>query len=147
MASAPVSFSELKAGRNSPSIVARLLRFWEAPSINVSRLNTFKHLLNNGAIYALSGFDVTRSNSHFKLCDSPVCIRFTDNTSFEEAPETNFSIPTEMFRFRNHDQLLALANTNSELPDIISEVTSIKTVLNEATNIPDRVMAHIRLAR
>lgn len=102
-------------------------------TINVARLNTFKHLLNNGGLYAISGFDVTRSNHHFKLCDSPVSIRFTEKTSFVQVPETHTSIPKEMFRYRDYDQLVALANTNSELPG-----QSIRIVLlnfKEAVNI------------
>nr|VDC62228.1 unnamed protein product [Brassica rapa] len=41
--------------------------------VSVHRLNTFREL-REGAIYELSGFDVTKSNNRFKLCDSVVAI-------------------------------------------------------------------------
>ncbi|KAG2274543.1 hypothetical protein Bca52824_057098 [Brassica carinata] len=37
------------------------------------RLNAFKNLLREVGVYELSVFDVARSNSHFKLCESLVC--------------------------------------------------------------------------
>lgn len=33
MASSPLCFSDLKAGRNAQPVVARLLRFWEARNV------------------------------------------------------------------------------------------------------------------
>ncbi|KAG2277797.1 hypothetical protein Bca52824_060352 [Brassica carinata] len=58
----------------------------------------------------------TTSYNTFPLSDAHVSIRFTDGTTFEELTDSDKSIPTEMFRFRNYDQLLALANTNRHLP-------------------------------
>lgn len=37
----------------------------------------------------------------------------------DELTEFDKSIPTEMFRFQSYDQLLALADTNRQLPDIL----------------------------
>ncbi|XP_018486034.1 uncharacterized protein LOC108856673 isoform X6 [Raphanus sativus] len=36
----------------------------------------------------------------------------------------------ERFRFRNHDELLCLDNTNTHLPDVIGELTSIKDTVS-----------------
>ncbi|CAN7043003.1 unnamed protein product, partial [Brassica rapa subsp. trilocularis] len=69
-----------------------------------------------GSVYSLSGFDVTHSDNKFRLSDAPVSIRFTDGTAFDELTNSGKSIPTEMFRFQSYDQLLALANTNRQLP-------------------------------
>lgn len=61
----------------------------------------------------------TTSYNTFPLSDAHVSIRFTDGTTFEELTDSDKSIPTEMFRFRNYDQLLALANTNRHLPRML----------------------------
>ncbi|KAG5383099.1 hypothetical protein IGI04_034569 [Brassica rapa subsp. trilocularis] len=85
-------------------------------SVSVHRLNTFRELLREGAMYELGGFDVTRSNNRFKHGDSAVAIRLNKFTNMVEVPAVANLIPTEMFRFRSVDQLMSLANTNVELP-------------------------------
>ena len=91
-------------------------------TVNVHRLNTFRHLFNVGSMYSVSGFDVTHSNLNFKLSDSPVSIRFNDETDFKDLTETNFlknisgSTILKTLLVRSHDQLLGLANTNTHLP-------------------------------
>ncbi|KAG2307321.1 hypothetical protein Bca52824_027069 [Brassica carinata] len=77
------------------------------------------YLLKEGGIYELSVFDVVRSNSHFKLLGSPVSICFNDQTNFVELAETTSFIPTEKFRFQKYAQLMALANTNVDLPGLL----------------------------
>ncbi|CAH8386126.1 unnamed protein product [Eruca vesicaria subsp. sativa] len=81
----------------------------------VHRLNTFRELLRGGATYELSGFDVTRSNNHFKLCDYVVSIWLNEFKKMVEVPAVA-PIPTELFRFRSLEELMALANTNVHLP-------------------------------
>ncbi|KAF3593098.1 hypothetical protein DY000_02024409 [Brassica cretica] len=71
-------------------------------TIHASRLR--RHL-SEGSVYSLSGFEVTRSNNNFPLSDSPVSIRFNDRTSFAETTNSKKDIPTELFRFRSHEQL------------------------------------------
>ncbi|KAH0936493.1 hypothetical protein HID58_013610 [Brassica napus] len=68
---------------------------------------TFKHHLR----------EVTRSNHYLKLTISPVSIRFTPQTIFVQVTETINHIPSEVFMFRNYEQLMLLANTNPLLPD------------------------------
>ena len=87
-------------------------------SINSSRVDTFRRRLSEGSIYSLSGFNVARSNPKFRLSDSPVSIRLNDETFFETKTDSDKDIPTEIFRFHSHEQLLALTNTNRELPGI-----------------------------
>ncbi|KAH0849572.1 hypothetical protein HID58_096242 [Brassica napus] len=52
-------------------------------------------------LYDLSGFDVTKTNQSFRLSDSHVSIRFTEQTKFHELPENRGLIPMELFRFRD----------------------------------------------
>lgn len=73
-------------------------------------------------MFELSGFDVTRSNNYFKLCDSPVAIHLNEFTKMVEVPAVAHLISTEMFRFRSIEQLMSLANTNVELPGMSSSV-------------------------
>lgn len=73
-------------------------------------------------MFELSGFDVTRSNNYFKLCDSLVAIRLNEFTKMVEVPAVAHLISTEMFRFRSVGQLMSLANTNVELPGMSSSV-------------------------
>ncbi|CAN6824307.1 unnamed protein product [Brassica oleracea] len=68
--------SDLETGRFEDVVVTR--------TITAHRLYSFKNLLSEGAVYELSVFYIARSNNHFKLCASPVCIRFTEHTSFVE---------------------------------------------------------------
>uniref|UniRef100_M4FBD1 Uncharacterized protein n=1 Tax=Brassica campestris TaxID=3711 RepID=M4FBD1_BRACM len=84
-------------------------------------------------MYELSGFDVTRSNNRFKLGDSAMAIWLNKFTNMVEVPAVANLIPTEMFMFRSVDQLMSLANTNAELPDIIGEVSDIRTTYNDHT--------------
>ncbi|CAF1919223.1 unnamed protein product [Brassica napus] len=161
MAAPQFSLSELRPGRCARIVVTRLLRFWEArnakkdgelmgssliqASVPVHRLNTFRELLREGAMYDLSGFDVSRSNNNFKLCDSVVAIWLNEFTKMVEVPAVANHIPTEMFRFRSVEQLMSLANTNVELPDIIGEVSDIRTTYNDHTQTTQRVMVNIRV--
>ncbi|KAF8050973.1 hypothetical protein N665_1839s0004 [Sinapis alba] len=89
-------------------------------------------------MYELSGFDVTRSNNHFKLGDSVVSIRLNEFTKMIEVPAVANPIRTEIFRFRSLEELKALANTNVPLPDI-------RTTYNDHAQTTQRVMVNIRV--
>ncbi|CAH8359617.1 unnamed protein product [Eruca vesicaria subsp. sativa] len=58
-------------------------------SLNVHRLNTFRHVLQEGSVYELSVFDVARSFLSFKFGDAHVSTRFTKHTVLVELTETN----------------------------------------------------------
>ncbi|KAH0908103.1 LOW QUALITY PROTEIN: hypothetical protein HID58_031424, partial [Brassica napus] len=165
-----VLLANLRAGRCSNTAEVRLLRFWEARnvrkdgelmsldmllldeqstlihgSINSSRVDTFRRRLSEGSVYSLSGFDVARANPKYRLSDSPVSIRFNDGTFFEPKTDSDKDIPTELFRFRSHEQFLALANTNRELPDIVGGVSSVRSTITDGLRGPQRVMVTLRL--
>ncbi|KAL0724796.1 hypothetical protein Bca4012_039395 [Brassica carinata] len=135
------SFSDLKTRKCTSVVEARLLRFWEArnlkrgvelmwmdmllvdvnatrmqASISASRLPRFHSRLAAGTMFSASGFDVSRSALNFGLSDSPLMIRFTEATSFDELTEPVSPLPEECFRFRNQTKLVGLSNTNTQLP-------------------------------
>ncbi|CDY50279.1 BnaAnng10430D [Brassica napus] len=58
-----------------------LLRLLQG-SISVHRLNTFRHVLQEGSAYELSVFDVARSNPSFKFGDSLVSIRYVGEVGY-----------------------------------------------------------------
>ncbi|WZY95223.1 hypothetical protein YC2023_067552 [Brassica napus] len=77
MAASQIVLSELRPGCCARIVVTRLLRFWEARNAKKggALMGVDMLLLDD---QELSGFDVTRSSNHFKLCDSVVgcCICF-----------------------------------------------------------------------
>ncbi|CAF2072283.1 unnamed protein product, partial [Brassica napus] len=76
--------------------------------------------LRAGSMYSFTGFDVTQCNQNFRLSHSSLLIRFSDATTcattLAELTEPSSPIPKECFRFRNHSEMLGLANTNTQLP-------------------------------
>ncbi|XP_013583329.1 PREDICTED: uncharacterized protein LOC106292272 [Brassica oleracea var. oleracea] len=162
--------ANLRAGRCSNTVEVRLLRFWEARNINkggelmsiemllideadtlvqgcVSAVHQrkFRERLAEGSVYILSRFDVTRSKPKFKLSDGPVSILFYEGTDFEKLAATARIIPTEHFRFRTHEQILELANTSRQLPDVIGEVRAIRSTITDRLPGAQRVMLTLRM--
>ncbi|KAG2277383.1 hypothetical protein Bca52824_027073 [Brassica carinata] len=81
-----------------------------------------------------------RSNSHFKLTDTPVAMRFNDHTKVVELTEP---IPTENFRFPKYEQLM--------LPmfsaDVFGDVCDIKTTYKDETHAIQRVVVTVPIDR
>ncbi|KAF2565327.1 hypothetical protein F2Q70_00027219 [Brassica cretica] len=106
-------------------------------TISASRLPQFRERLHAGTMFSVSGFDISRCAQNFRLTDSPLMIRFNESTSFEELTEPVSPLAEEAFRFRNQQELIGLANTNTQLPgndigfkldvDIIGEIVSVKS--------------------
>ncbi|KAF3545639.1 hypothetical protein DY000_02001571 [Brassica cretica] len=120
---------DLKSGKCSSAVEARLLRFWEAKNVKrggelmwfdlllidvnstmmqatiyANRLSRFRSKLAAGTMFTISGFDVTRCAQNFRLTDSPLMIRFNDSTAFDELTKPVSPLPEEGFRFRDHSQ-------------------------------------------
>ncbi|KAH0904104.1 hypothetical protein HID58_043607 [Brassica napus] len=170
MANVLVLLSDLHSGRSSSAVEVRLLRFWEArnvrrsgelmgvdmllldsqstmmpATVNVNRLATHLTNLEEGSVYSLTGFEVTHCNQNYRLSDSSLLIRFTDSTSFKKVTEPAVPIPLESFRFRNYSEMLGLANSNNQLPDLIGEITAVKSTVTDPPQDKNRVMATIRM--
>ncbi|XP_024010473.1 uncharacterized protein LOC112085488 [Eutrema salsugineum] len=114
-----VPFALLKSGRINQRLVARLLCFWTTCNIKKGG--------------QLMGVDLLLLDEKFVW--NSRCATYPPNTS-DFGPTTN-SWP--------YDQLLAVGNTNNELPDIIGEVNSTKSYHNEATEGVQRMLIHLRL--
>ncbi|KAF3523995.1 hypothetical protein F2Q69_00048761 [Brassica cretica] len=172
MAMAKVFFSNLKSGRCSSVVEARLLRFWEARNvkrggelmwmdllmvdvnstmmqvtISAGRLPQFREMLHARTMFSVSGFDVSRCAQNFWLTDSSLMIRFNESTSFQELTEPVSPLPEEAFRFRNQSELIGLANTNTQLPDIIGEILCVKSTVCDPPEEKNRVMVTLKLDR
>ncbi|CAH8320550.1 unnamed protein product [Eruca vesicaria subsp. sativa] len=170
MALLNVLLSDMRPGRCSATVEIRLLRFWEARNVRkggelmsvdmlfidadstvtqgtvaATRQLRFRDRLTEGSVYTLSGFDVVRSSSNFRLCDAPLMIRFNDGTSFDKKFNPERPIPTEHFRFMPYSRLLELANTGTQLPDIIGEVNAIRSTITDRIPGAQRVMLTLRL--
>lgn len=98
-------------------------------SVGANRQLRFRDRLSEGSL--LTGFDVTRSNTNFRLTDAPFSIRFSEGTELEKIPTSVRPIPTELFRFMPYTQILKLANTGKQLPDIIGELNAIRSTITD----------------
>lgn len=114
-------------------------------SVSAIRQLKFRKRLTEGSVYMLSGFDVARSNPNFRLSDAPLSTRFNDGTSFDKLTDSVRTIPAELFRFRPYNQLLELANTGKQLPDIIGELIAIRSTITHHIPGAQRVMLTLRL--
>lgn len=74
-------------------------------------------------------------------------IRFNESTSFDELTELVSPLPEEAFRFRNQTELVGLANTNTQLPDVIGEIISVKSTVSDGDDPAEknRVMATVKI--
>nr|VDD25727.1 unnamed protein product [Brassica oleracea] len=91
-------------------------------------------------------------------------IRFGESTSFDEITEPAIPIGVESLRFRDHSELLGLANTNTLLPDliykffyydylfnnnhttnIVGEITAVKSTVTDPPQNNNRLMATIKM--
>ncbi|XP_013633254.1 PREDICTED: uncharacterized protein LOC106338940 [Brassica oleracea var. oleracea] len=114
-------------------------------TINANRLSSFRERLSAGTMYSISGFDVARCAQNFKLTDSSLMIRFNDSTEFDVLTDPVSPLPVEGFRFRNQTELVGLANTNNQLPDIIGEISVVKSTVSEPPEDKNRVMVTVKL--
>ncbi|CAN7076992.1 unnamed protein product [Brassica oleracea var. botrytis] len=114
-------------------------------TINANRLPKFRERLAAWTMYSVSGFDVARCAQNFKLADSSLMIRFDDSTEFDVLSDPVSPIHAEGFRFRNQTELVGLANTNTQLPDIIGEIVAVKSTVSDPPEDKNRVMVTVKL--
>ncbi|XP_048604218.1 uncharacterized protein LOC125581962 [Brassica napus] len=64
---------------------------------------------------------------------------------FDEITKPISPLSKEGFRFRNQAELVGLANTNTQLPDIVGEITVVKSIVSELPEDKNCVMATIKM--
>ncbi|CAN6850258.1 unnamed protein product, partial [Brassica oleracea] len=114
-------------------------------TISAGRLPQFREMLHAGTMFSVSGFDVSRCAQNFRLTDSSLMIRFNESTSFQELTEPVSPLPEKAFRFRNQSELIGLANTNTQLPNILGEILSVKSTVCDPPEEKNRVMVTLKL--
>ncbi|WZZ28083.1 hypothetical protein YC2023_011484 [Brassica napus] len=114
-------------------------------TISAHRLPQYQERLTAGAMYSIADFDVARCTQNFRLSDSSLMIRFNESTSFDEIDDPVSALPEEAFRFCDQSELLGLANTNTQLPDIIGEILSVKSTVIDPPEEKNRVMVTIKM--
>ncbi|KAL0646924.1 hypothetical protein Bca4012_045215 [Brassica carinata] len=114
-------------------------------TISAHRLPQYQERLTAGAMYSIADFYVARCAQNFRLSDSSLMIRFNKSTSFDEIDDPVSAFPEEAFRFRDQSELLGLANTNTQLPDIIGEILSVKSTVTDPPEEKNRVLVAIKM--
>ncbi|KAL0750668.1 hypothetical protein Bca101_032671 [Brassica carinata] len=109
-------------------------------TISAHRLPQYQERLTAGAMYSIADFYVARCAQNFRLSDSSLMIRFNKSTSFDEIDDPVSAFPEEAFRFRDQSELLGLANTNTQLPDIIGEILSVKSTVTDPPEEKNRLI-------
>ena len=89
-------------------------------TVSANRHLRFRERLSEGSLYTLTGFDVVRSNTNFRLSDASFSIRFNEGTSLGKVTASARPIPTEIFRFMAYSQILEFVNTGKQLPGMYS---------------------------
>lgn len=84
--------------------------------------------------------DGSRSKQSFRFADTTVSLLF------EEVPESINFIHKELFRFQGYEELMSVANTNSELPDILVSY-GFYFHFQEETQKTQRIMANLCIQR
>ncbi|CAH8364262.1 unnamed protein product [Eruca vesicaria subsp. sativa] len=113
--------------------------------INAKRYPSFRPMLSAGLMYSLSEFDVALCAQKFMLTDSFLVILFNESTCLEELTNPIYSFPEEAFHFCDAAGLLRLTDTNRRLPDIIAEITGVRSTVKEPLKGKNHVMATVKM--
>ncbi|KAF8049881.1 hypothetical protein N665_2102s0004 [Sinapis alba] len=116
-----------------------------AASVAASRVPTYGQQLTAGSMYSVAGFDVARCNPNFRLSDSSLLIRFNDTTSLSVLTEPSSPLPDECFRFRSDSEFFGLANSNTQLPDLVGEITAVKSTVSDTPGEKNHLMVTIKM--
>ncbi|WZZ01770.1 hypothetical protein YC2023_074098 [Brassica napus] len=140
MANSYTFLDNLRAGRCSNTAEVRLLRFWEAKNINKggALMSVEMLLIDEHSTVVQGSISATRQLT-FRGRLTRICLHF------ERLATTVRIIPTEHFRFRPYEQLIELANTGKQLPDVMGEIRAIRSTITDHIPGAQRVMLTLRL--
>ncbi|KAL0646565.1 hypothetical protein Bca4012_044856 [Brassica carinata] len=128
------------SGRCSNVAEVRLLRYWEA-----------RHVRKGGELMSVDMLFVNENDllvQTVSLGSGNVSARaLSTRTSLEKITASARPIPTELLRFMPYGQILELANTGKQLPDIIGELNAIRSTITDRIPGAQRVMLTLRLER
>ncbi|CAN8289315.1 unnamed protein product [Cochlearia groenlandica] len=147
------SFQTLGLGNNSRPIQCRLLRFWSSLSLTGSELHkgsmingfvpahespSFRGLLEDNKVYEVAQFEVIKCPTFQKTTENPYAIRFIKETIVRPVQDNGPAIQLQQFMIRSYEQLNILANTNSELPDVVGWIKVVQRygLHNPTVNAP-----------
>ncbi|CDY29582.1 BnaA03g54270D [Brassica napus] len=137
MAKSYTLLDNLRAGRPSVEVLGSEKHQQRGGLMSVETLLIDEHsTVVQGSISAIRQLTLT---------DGPVSICFNDGTAFEKLATTVRIIPTEHFRFRPYEQLIELANTGKQLPDVMGELRAIRSTITDHIPGAQRVMLTLRL--
>ncbi|CAN7031870.1 unnamed protein product [Brassica oleracea var. botrytis] len=126
------------SGRCSNVAEVRLLRYWEA-----------RHVRKGGELMSVDMLFVNENDllvQTVSLGSGNVSARaLSTRTSLEKITASARPIPTELLRFMPYGQILELANTGKQLPDIIGELNAIRSTITDRIPGAQRVMLTLRL--
>ncbi|KAL0846335.1 hypothetical protein Bca101_019581 [Brassica carinata] len=165
------TFDSLPLGKSSQAIHARLLRFWDSPSMNDSsefiginllfldekdsmingfipgdRTDLYRSSLQEGNIYKVAHFEVERCPQMYKTTEHIFVIRFIDQTTLDEVINYGPVINDQKFMVRNYDHLNILADTTLELSDVVGEIKSVQGYGLKNTRIVSPVLIRFLIA-
>ncbi|KAL1195803.1 hypothetical protein V5N11_010725 [Cardamine amara subsp. amara] len=164
-------------------VLVRLIHFWEARNfkkgdaliglelllidsesngvygfIPATRISSYEKTLKPNSIYKLSKFLSTPSKKLYKVSDYKKDICFTMKTTMTPVPDpVAHNIEEHKFRLRSFKDLAAIADTNTQLFDVIGQIQLItganlhspttmeKTPEVESSRSKDRVFLHLQM--
>ncbi|KAL1190124.1 Replication protein A 70 kDa DNA-binding subunit A [Cardamine amara subsp. amara] len=126
--------------------------------IPATRISSYEKTLKPNSIYKLSKFLSTPSKKLYKVSDYKKDICFTMKTTMTPVPDpVAHNIEEHKFRLRSFKDLAAIADTNTQLFDVIGQIQLItganlhsptimeKTPEVESSRSKDRVFLHLQM--
>ncbi|KAL0733020.1 hypothetical protein Bca4012_009230 [Brassica carinata] len=105
-------------------------------TIHASRLSTFRRRLSEGSVISLVDLRSHRATLIFHSL-TPQSPFVSTMESFAETTDSKKDIPTELFRLRSHEHLLAVANTKKKV--------KAKAVANTKKKVKAKKLRKIRI--